>query len=54
MDVLVCHLNGCPLDLDALLNAKKSDFLHDLNGIDKNINRNTGKMENCFLPKCNK
>lgn len=52
MDLIACHLNGRPLDLDALLDADDFDFAHDLFGIRENINRKTGELGNCFLPRC--
>jgi len=51
MDITACHLNGNPLDLTALLNADSFDFAHDVLGIRRHINRKTGKLENCFLPR---
>lgn len=51
MDLTACHLNGCPLDLDGLLNAGQGDFMHDVAGIMRHINRRTGQLENCFLPR---
>lgn len=51
MDVTACHANGCPLKLAELLGAKEFDFLHDIGGIHRHINRETGKLENCFLPR---
>ena len=45
------HANGCQLRLRGLLYAKKFDFLHDITGILANINRKTGKLRNCFLPR---
>ncbi|MBL0922423.1 MAG: hypothetical protein IBJ10_09895 [Phycisphaerales bacterium] len=52
MDLTACHCNGTPLDLDALLAADDFDFAHDLFGIRENINRKTGELDNCFLPRC--
>ena len=54
MDIAACHLNGCPLDLKKLLTFEDADFFHDINGISEHINRNTGKLENFFLPRCAK
>ena len=51
MDLDVCHSNGCPLDFAKLLNAPKYDFTHDLAGIHRHINRSTGALEDCFLPR---
>ena len=54
MDIAACHLNGCPLDLKKLLTFEDADFFHDIIGIREHINRNTGKLENFFLPRCAK
>src|SRR5258708_8956764 len=50
MDLTAVHANGNPLRLMDLLMASKFDFCHDINGIRRHINRNTGKLEN-FTPK---
>lgn len=52
MDIIACHLNGCPLDLVRLRDADKGTFGHDVFGIRKYLDRNTGKLTNCFLPRC--
>lgn len=51
MDLTAFHLNGCPLDLDSLAKAKPCDLIHDVAGIREHINRETGKLEDCFLPR---
>ena len=51
MDVTACHLNGTPLDLDGLLNAKDSDLTHDVMGIHFAMDRKTGQLQNCFAPR---
>ena len=51
MDISACHLNGCPLDLTGLLNASNADFNHDVSGIIGNIDRDTGKLKECFTPR---
>lgn len=48
MDITACHLNGCPLDLPGLADASIGDFNHDVMGIRKFINRETGKLEGDF------
>ena len=40
-----------PLDLEACLAAPDQDFVHDFFGIRANINRKTGKLDHCFLPR---
>jgi len=52
MDVSAAHANGCPLDLAKLLAADNFDFVHDVFGIRNHIDRRTGKLDNCFLPRC--
>lgn len=51
MDFTATHANGCPLKLQALLDADEFNFLHDAIGICRHLNRETGKLENCFLPR---
>lgn len=51
MDLTACHNNGCPLDLKGLLESKDMDLFHDICGINGNLNRETGELENCFLPR---
>lgn len=52
MDIEACHNNGCKLDLGKLLHAPAFDFAHDIYGIHKHLNRETGEMQHCFLPRC--
>lgn len=51
MDITACHVNACPLNLGELYAAKDYDFYHDLQGIVRHVNRKTGKLEDCFLPR---
>lgn len=51
MDVSACHLNGAPMDLQKLLEAEKSTFLHDITGIAGHIDRKTGRLKNHFSPR---
>jgi hypothetical protein len=51
MDLTACHANGTALDLQRLLDAPQFDFVHDVAGIQRHINRDTGKLENCFHPR---
>lgn len=52
MDITACHANGCPLRLKYLLDARKGDFGHDVFGIRRFINRDTGKLSPKFCPRC--
>jgi hypothetical protein len=51
MDITACHLNGTPLCLAEWLHADDFNFLHDLYGIDSHMNRNTGRLVGCFVPR---
>lgn len=48
MDLTAVHANGCPLDLGRLLRCSEADFV----GIRENLDRSTGKLANCFDPRC--
>jgi len=52
MDVTAAHANGCPLDLERLLAFDDENFSHDVFGIRRHIDRNTGALRDCFLPRC--
>lgn len=47
MDVSAAHL-VCPLRLVALLEADDFNFMHDVGGIVRNLNRRTFQLDNCF------
>ncbi len=51
MDLTACHCNGCPLRLIELSDAKDGDFIHDVGGISRHINRDTGELGDCFVPR---
>jgi len=51
MDLQATIENGTPLRLQDLLNTDSVNFMHDIVGIRNNLNRITGKLENCFLPR---
>lgn len=54
MDLSATNANGCPLDFEKLSITDDFTFVHDLVGIANHINRSTGKLEHCFLPRCSK
>lgn len=54
MDITYCINGGCDLDLKGLVNADEMNFCHDIVGIHNNLNRNTKKLENCFVPRFTK
>jgi len=54
MDITACHVNGNPLKLNELLTADDGNFAHDVFGIRRHINRETGQLEDCFSPRYSK
>ncbi len=54
MDLSAVHSNDVKIDFEKLLSADDFNFIHDFEGIRQNINRNTGKLNNCFLPRFTK
>jgi hypothetical protein len=52
MDLEACHCNGCPLDLQALLDAESdADLVHDVAGITRHLDRDSGTLVNYFRPR---
>lgn len=51
MDLTFCIEGGCSLRLDDMLEAPVFDLLHDIYGINENLNHDTHKLENCFWPR---
>jgi len=50
MDLMAVH-KDVGLDLEGLLRGRDQDLLHDLSGIAQHLDRQTGKLMNCFLPR---
>ncbi len=50
LDISKAH-KDCPLALELLFAARDADFAHDVFGIRRHINRTTGKLEGCFMPR---
>lgn len=56
MNLTACHANGCPLDFAGLAAADDFNIMHDVIGIDVNLDRDddsvtSGKLLNHFLPR---
>lgn len=51
MDVTATHANGCPLKLAELADADDFNFVHDIGGIVRHLDRETGRLGGCFLPR---
>lgn len=51
MDVTAVHANGNPLRLLQLLHADDFNFAHDMSGICRKLDRNTGQLMDHFRPR---
>jgi hypothetical protein len=51
MDVTSAHRNAYHLRLGELLEADDFNFAHDVFGIRRHLNRETGRLEDCFVPR---
>jgi hypothetical protein len=52
MDITAVHCNGNPLRLKELAEWKNDfEFIHDVWGIMRHVNRQTGMLEDCFSPR---
>lgn len=51
MDLSAVHANAYRLRLDELLAADPLNFTHDVFGIVRHLNRDTGLLENFFVPR---
>ena len=51
MDLTATHANGNTLRLEDMLSADAFEFSHDIFGIMENLDRKTGKLQNCFSPR---
>jgi hypothetical protein len=50
LDLVMAHRMQ-PLDLKMLLAADDGNFAHDVFGIMRHIDRNSGVMRDCFVPR---
>jgi len=50
LDLVYAHAQ-VPLDLEALLAADDFNFMHDVFGIARHMDRSTGEMDGRFLPR---
>lgn len=51
MDITATHCNGNPLRLADLLSANAFNFAHDIYGIARHLNRETGALMDFFSPR---
>jgi hypothetical protein len=50
LDLALAHLKT-PLDLNLLLGADDGNFAHDVFGIARHVDRESGRLRDCFLPR---
>lgn len=51
MDITACHLNGNPLRLHDMLAGDEIHLIHDILGIERHLDRDTGKLRDGFTPR---
>ena len=51
MDLTATHANGCPLRLSDMLDADDFNLVHDVAGINRFLDRETGRLTECFRPR---
>jgi hypothetical protein len=52
MDLVATNANGCPMAFRRLLDADDFTFVHDIAGIARHMDRETGKLRGFFRPRC--
>lgn len=52
MDLTACHLNAVPLNLERMADWPRDfDVFHDIAGINRHLDRTTGALRDCFVPR---
>lgn len=51
MDITAVHFGPCKLRLEDLLAADDFNFIHDIIGINRHLDRVTFKLGSCFVPR---
>lgn len=51
MDLEACHTCGCPLDLERMMQADQTNLVHDVGGINRHLNQETGELGDGFVPR---
>ncbi len=54
MDISACHFGPQKLRLDDLLAADDFNFMHDVGGINRHLDRERGVLTDCFSPRFSK
>lgn len=51
MDIQATILGGCRLRLYDLVHSENVDFIHDIVGIERHLDRQSFQLKDCFLPR---
>ena len=51
LDLATTHNHACPLDFAAMATGNPADVAHDVFGIRRHLDRETGLLTDCFLPR---
>lgn len=51
LDISCVHVGPCPLRLEELLNADDFNFVHDVGGIWRHLDRDKFELRDCFIPR---
>lgn len=51
MDISACHFSAQKLRLDDLLAADDFNFIHDVAGINRHLDRDNGRLSDGFSPR---
>jgi len=51
LDLTACHFRIIKLRLGDMLTADDGNFMHDIAGINRHIDRQNHKLRDCFLPR---
>jgi hypothetical protein len=54
MDIQAVQGSSTPMNLVTLMSSSKADFLHDITGIIAHLDRQTGELMDCFLPRASR
>ena len=51
MDLIACHNGACAIDFAAMARGNEIDLAHDVAGIFRHFDRETGELTECFTPR---
>lgn len=51
MDLMLVHALISPLDLEGMVTGDDTNFVHDIGGISRHLDRTNGRFMDCFAPR---